>query len=140
MTDRGYLPFSEKEMRDAFAYAREHPVYRIFAPPDDRPMMNWHVLRRIGIDVARKRDEADEKYMQLDLMFMTGSVVREHVPDVDRSTRELGGAYKGLASFIFTGRKEWVKKRRLRKRSRSTRKGAGGEQSPADDTGQYRLL
>ena len=135
----GYVPFSRQEMLAAFAFAREHPKYAAYTPDDDRPMMNMYMLRTIGIEIARKRQEADDRHEQLNLLFITGATVREHVPDVDKPTGELGAAYKGVASFIFTGRKEWAKRRRTRKRS-GGRKNAANAGAPADESGQFRLL
>jgi len=102
-SDKKYPPVRNEELEEAFRHLRKSKKYRKFMPPKKTLQIDWFLLRAIANEVARRRTPKSK------LMFLTGTVVREFVPDVNRATSELGNAYKSAMSLIFRNRKLWQK-------------------------------
>ena len=100
-SEKKYPPVRNEELEEAFRHLRKSKTYRKFMPPPRTLQIDWFLLRAIANEVARRRTPA------VKLMFLTGTVVREFVPDVNPATRELGNAYKSAMSLIFRNRKLW---------------------------------
>ncbi len=122
--EKKYPPARVEELAAAIAYLRNREEYAKFMSPKKALRIDWFLLRAIDREVAKRRTPKSK------LMFLTGTVVREFVPDVDKETRELGKAYKSAMHRIFEDRKQWQK----------TQQSVKATEHPVDEEpGQFRL-
>lgn len=122
-----YPPIRDEELAAAFGYLRNHLAYADLLPPKKILKVDWFLLRAIANEIARRRTP------KCKLALLTGTVVREFVPDVNKATRELGMAYRDANMKIFRNRKKWQGERRQRKTAAAT-------ENPETSSGQIRLL
>ncbi len=98
-----YQPAGNTELAAGLGFLRDHPAYAHLMPPKKTLWVDWFLLRAISIEIAKRRTPKCE------LALLTGTVVREFVPDVNKATRELGMAYRDAMMEIFRRRKGFQK-------------------------------
>lgn len=127
MTDRSqYPPFTDSELVEGVKFLRQSDKYNDLVPPPGTIKIDWYLLRAIGIEVNRRRPKEGKILPKL-----TGTVVREFIPDVSPETRRLGEAYRDATMAMFQRRKSFLQSRRRKTRD------VGGD---VQERGQPRLL
>ena len=132
-----------QELAAAFAYAREHPVYRRFAPPDDSLRLDIVALHIIDDEIAKRREEERKHGRKSNLAFLTGTTIRDLFghkktkrklsPEAEKRAREIEDlikAYEGLMMKMFSNRS----------RGAAATGGVGAEvDHPMEASGHFRL-
>ena len=106
--EKRFAPFSKSEILRALAHLRQDARFAHLVPPDDNPRVEFYMFKRIGRSTASRRMPASK------LVFLTGTVIREEIGDVDKATAELQAAYKSGSAFIYHERKRHQTERRAR--------------------------
>lgn len=99
--DKKFVPFSEKEISTGMNFLREDERYADLVPPPRTLQVDWFLFFAIGKEVAKRRTRKAK------LALLTGTVVREFVPDTSPGRRRLGMAYRDGIMAMFRRRKEF---------------------------------
>lgn len=121
-----YPPFEKQELARAFGFLRGDERYADLMPPRKTLLVDWFLLRAIGNEVEKRRTP------RIKLALLTGTVVREFVPDVTPETRRLGKAYRDAVMYMFRERRRL---QRLSKKSPIKR-----DEHPESKPKQLRLI
>ena len=141
MARHRYPRAKRSELAEAFAYARSHPKYKRFAPPDDELKLDLVALYMMDQEIAKRRDEEFESGRKSDLAFLVGTTIRDLFghkrsrrklsPEAEARAREIESlikAYEGLMMKIFAERAK-----------RSSSKGEETTSHPLEAVGHFRL-
>jgi len=106
-----FAPIEDRELLAAMAHLREDPRYSAIVPPDDLPRVDFFALRAMASDIDRRRTSG------IKLMLLTGTIVRDFVPDTTKERQHLGNACKSAFNFIYGKRKKWKTSRSAAKQT-----------------------
>ena len=115
----------DKELAAAFKYTRNDPRFAHLMSPKKTLRVDWFLLRAIHNKIAERRTPTSK------LALLTGTVVREFVPDVNKATRELGEAYRNATMEIFRQRKKF---------QRASKQSVKATEHPEQQDHQLRLV